>query len=135
MTVEERCEATLQGSVVVVEPTGLGQGKVTDRGVAGELDGGELGGRGGDFGVFLGLVVLQLGRTLMREPGDLGYGEDTGRLTVGAKADIVVFDSAAPWRVTPDVLKSAGKNTPFAGYELQGRARYTLVGGDVRLDT
>jgi dihydroorotase len=35
--------------------------------------------------------------------------------------------------VTAEALKSAGKNTPFAGYELQGRARYTLVGGDIRL--
>jgi dihydroorotase len=60
-------------------------------------------------------------------------GEDTGRLTVGAKADVVVFDPEAHWRVTPDALRSAGKNTPFGGYELQGRARYTLVGGDVRL--
>jgi dihydroorotase len=60
-------------------------------------------------------------------------GEDTGRLTVGAKADVVVFDPEAHWRVTPDALKSAGKNTPYAGYELQGRARFTLVGGDIRL--
>jgi dihydroorotase len=44
-----------------------------------------------------------------------------------------VFDPAAHWQVTPDVLRSAGKITPFGGYELQGRARYTLVGGDVRL--
>jgi dihydroorotase len=60
-------------------------------------------------------------------------GEDTGRLAVGAKADIVVFDPSAPWRVTPENLRSAGKNTPYAGLELCGRARYTLVGGDLRL--
>jgi dihydroorotase len=60
-------------------------------------------------------------------------GEDTGRLAVGAKADVVVFDPQAPWRVVPEALRSAGRNTPFAGYELQGRARYTLVGGDIRL--
>ena len=59
--------------------------------------------------------------------------EDTGRLAVGAKADLVVFDPKAPWRVTPENLKSAGKNTPYAGFELTGRARYTLVGGDLRL--
>jgi dihydroorotase len=58
--------------------------------------------------------------------------EDTGRLALGAKADVVVFDPAAAWRVTPDALASAGKATPYAGYELQGRARFTLVGGDVR---
>jgi len=58
--------------------------------------------------------------------------EDTGRLALGAKADIVIFDPSAPWRVTAAALTSAGKNTPFSGYELQGRARYTLVGGEVR---
>jgi dihydroorotase len=58
--------------------------------------------------------------------------EDTGRLAIGAKADVVVFDPDAHWRVTPDTLASAGKNTPFSGYELQGRVRYTLVGGEVR---
>jgi dihydroorotase len=59
-------------------------------------------------------------------------GEDTGRLQQGAKADVVVFDPTTPWRVTPDQLASAGKTTPYAGYELLGRARYTLVGGDIR---
>ncbi len=76
-------------------------------------------------------LVKALARVTSR-PAEI-LGEDTGRLTVGAKADIVVFDPDAHWRVTPDVLKSAGKNTPFAGYELLGRARYTLVGGDIRL--
>ena len=52
-----------------------------------------------------------------------------GLLKPGMYADVVVFDPDAHWRVTPDVLRSAGKNTPFAGYELLGRARYTLVGG------
>jgi dihydroorotase len=61
-------------------------------------------------------------------------GEDTGRLALGAKADVVVFDPSAHWRVTPESLRSAGKSTPYAGYELQGRARYTLVGGDVRFE-
>ena len=28
-------------------------------------------------------------------------------------------------------LRSQGKNTPFIGYELPGRVRYTLVGGKV----
>jgi dihydroorotase len=59
-------------------------------------------------------------------------GEPTGRLAIGAKADLCVFDPKLPWRVEPGALVSHGKNTPFAGYELVGRARYTLVGGDVR---
>lgn len=62
----------------------------------------------------------------------LGKGAAKGRLTVDAKADVVVFDPAAHWIVSAETLISAGKNTPFSGYELQGRVRYTLVGGEVR---
>jgi dihydroorotase len=61
-------------------------------------------------------------------------GEDTGCLQVGGKADIVIFDAQLPWVVVPEALASSGKNTPFAGYELEGRARCTIVGGDVRFD-
>jgi dihydroorotase len=60
--------------------------------------------------------------------------EPTGRLAVGAKADVVVFDPQAPWTVTRNELASRGGNTPFSGYELVGRAMLTLVGGDVRFD-
>ncbi|MBC8118958.1 MAG: dihydroorotase, partial [Burkholderiaceae bacterium] len=66
-------------------------------------------------------------------PADiLGKGSAKGRLIVGAKADLVVFDPLADWVVGVDTLISSGKNTPFAGYELQGRVQYTLVGGEVR---
>ena len=37
----------------------------------------------------------------------------------------------ARWKVEPARLKSQGKNTPFAGYEVKGRVRYTLVGGHI----
>ena len=60
--------------------------------------------------------------------------EPTGRLAVGAKADVVVFDPQAHWTVTRAELVSRGGNTPFSGYELLGRAMLTLVGGDVRFD-
>jgi dihydroorotase len=54
-----------------------------------------------------------------------------GRLAAGAPADLAIFDPAAPLRVAPETLKSQGKNTPFLGYELAGRVRYTLVDGNV----
>jgi len=60
--------------------------------------------------------------------------EPTGRLVAGAKADVVIFDPQAHWRVTRDELVSRGGNTPFSGYELLGRAMLTLVGGEVRFD-
>ena len=54
-----------------------------------------------------------------------------GKLQVGGVADICIFDPDASWQVLPTALKSQGKNTPFSGYELPGRVRYTLVQGQV----
>jgi dihydroorotase len=59
----------------------------------------------------------------------LGVG--SGRLAVGAPADVAIFDPQATLRVVPEMLKSQGKHTPFAGHELAGRVRYTLVAGNL----
>jgi len=58
-------------------------------------------------------------------------GQKMGHLSLGAHADICIFDPAANWRVEPAALRSQGKNTPFNGYEMQGRVRYTLLDGQV----
>ncbi len=52
----------------------------------------------------------------------------------GSKADVVVFDPDAHWTVVPEQLISRGANTPFAGYELTGRAVCTIVGGEIRFE-
>ncbi|MBI3901638.1 MAG: dihydroorotase [Nitrosomonadales bacterium] len=56
---------------------------------------------------------------------------DAGHLSVGAVADVCVFDPEAYWKIEAAALKSQGKNTPFLGLELQGKVRYTLVDGQV----
>ena len=56
---------------------------------------------------------------------------DAGHLTAGHAADICVFDPGRLWKVEPGALKSQGKNTPYIGLELKGRALYTLVDGQV----
>ena len=66
-----------------------------------------------------------LGASLEKRQGRVGC------LVVGGVADLCVFDPQAAWTVTPDALHSQGKHTPFSGYELPGRVRYTLVGGQV----
>ena|SRR5581483_347059 len=58
-------------------------------------------------------------------------GVSTGRLAIGAPADVAIFDPQATLRVVPEMLKSQGKHTPFAGNELSGRVRYTLVAGNL----
>ena len=52
-----------------------------------------------------------------------------GSLSVGSPADITVFDPEASWTVDPSAFISKGKNTPFGGRELTGKAVMTLVGG------
>jgi dihydroorotase len=58
-------------------------------------------------------------------------GVPAGELGPGRDADLCVFDADDHVKITPEFLKSQGKNTPFIGYELPGRVRYTLVGGQV----
>ncbi len=57
------------------------------------------------------------------------FGIDAGHLAVGHSADICVFDPEQHWTVNPANLRSQGKNTPFTGYEVPGKVRYTLVEG------
>lgn len=65
-----------------------------------------------------------------RAPAQL-LGLDVGHLTVGASADVCIFDAKRYWKVEPASLVSQGKNTPFNGLELPGKVRYTLVGGKI----
>ncbi len=58
-------------------------------------------------------------------------GVPAGEIAAGGEADLCVFDPNGHVRITADFLKSQGKNTPFMGYELSGRVRYTVVGGRV----
>jgi len=61
-------------------------------------------------------------------------GLDAGHLGIGKAADVCVFDPDACWQVEPRALRSQGKNTPFLGFEVAGRVRYTLVNGQVVYD-
>ncbi len=54
-----------------------------------------------------------------------------GSLAAGSAADVCVIDPSLEWQVDADALRSQGKHTPFIGYAMQGRARFTLVGGRV----
>ncbi|MGE0799193.1 MAG: dihydroorotase [Lautropia sp.] len=52
-------------------------------------------------------------------------------LAAGAVADLCLFDPQLPWRVDDHSLVSQGKDTPYHGRELVGRALLTLVAGRV----
>ncbi|MDN5332459.1 MAG: dihydroorotase [Tepidanaerobacteraceae bacterium] len=54
-----------------------------------------------------------------------------GTLKEGAVADITVIDLKKKWAVKSAKFFSKGKNTPFEGWELKGKAVMTMVGGRI----
>ena len=78
-------------------------------------------------------VQLPLTKCLAKITSDAAriLGIDAGRLAVGGAADICIFDPDQHWMVEPGALKSQGKNTPFLGFEMRGKVRYTLIDGDI----
>jgi len=56
-------------------------------------------------------------------------GLEGGRMSVGAPADLVLFDPNAPFILDRFSLLSKSKNTPFDGARMQGRVLGTFVDG------
>jgi dihydroorotase len=54
-----------------------------------------------------------------------------GTLKRGAVADVTVFDPAERWKVDPSRFLSKGRNSPYSGMTLVGRAACTIVAGSV----
>jgi len=57
-----------------------------------------------------------------------------GTLSVGAPADVTIFDPAGTWKVNPTKLRSKSKNTPFGQWEMKGKIVLTMVEGRVVYD-
>ena len=90
----------------------------------------------------LGLVITRL-----IEPGHLDWPAALARMTcnparilhlpkgtlqIGADADVTIIDPNVRWTVDPAEFHSKSTNTPFAGWELTGRAEVVIVGGRVK---
>jgi dihydroorotase len=54
---------------------------------------------------------------------------EKGTLSVGADADVTVFDPDLEWVFERESTASKSFNSPFYGWPLKGRARATIVGG------
>lgn len=77
------------------------------------------------------LAVLTSGPVRVLGPALGSLQHSLGQLAVGGVADVCVFDPQAHWSVQSLQLRSKGRHTPFAGHELPGRVRCTLVGGQL----
>jgi dihydroorotase len=54
---------------------------------------------------------------------------DRGTLAPGAPGDVTLIDPKRSWKVDPELFESHSRNTPFAGWELPGRATHTIING------
>ena len=59
----------------------------------------------------------------------LGLDGQGGPIVPGARANLVVFDPAARWRVNPNRFASRSRNCPWDGRELTGRVIATIYEG------
>ena len=57
------------------------------------------------------------------------FGLPGGTLAPGSLGDVTIIDPEEAWTVDRDGFLSKSRNTPFHGWDLKGRARYTIVGG------
>jgi dihydroorotase len=58
--------------------------------------------------------------------------KDKGHLSIGADADIAIFDLNKNWVVDPKQFFSKGRNSVFAGKSLSGKAFATFIAGDLK---
>jgi dihydroorotase len=56
-----------------------------------------------------------------------------GSLQIGMDADITILDLEKTWTVDVSCFKSKGRNSPFHGWNMQGKVVATLVGGKMIL--
>ena len=64
-------------------------------------------------------------------PSSIQRLSSKGRLSLGSDADITIFDPEEVWTIDPEQFASKARNTPFAGREVKGKVKYTIVGGNV----
>lgn len=76
-----------------------------------------------------GFSIHKILQWLCREPARLVGLERKGSITVGADADIVIWNSEEQFRVGPEMIHHRHKLTPYAGRLLQGVVQSTFLRG------
>lgn len=74
------------------------------------------------------LTLMELMACMSKNPSEF-YRLKPGSVSKGAAADLVIFGEHELWTV--DKFASKAENSPFKGWELPGRVRYTICGGKI----
>lgn len=81
-----------------------------------------------------GVMTLSQALACLTQGPARTLGLDAGTLSIGAYADVCLYDPTDIWRVDPSQMLSRGRNTPFTGWEMQGRVVMTLLEGKLVYD-
>ena len=79
------------------------------------------------------LTWLQLIEKLSTNPAKI-LGLSKGTLAPGAVADITLIDPTREWTIDANAFFSRGRNTPFDGWTVRGKAETVIVGGEIRFE-
>ena len=69
-------------------------------------------------------------RRMSTNPSDILH-LPKGRMSLGVDGDLTIFDPNEEWTVDPERFASKARNTPFGGWKVKGRVKYTIVNGRV----
>lgn len=76
------------------------------------------------------MELMELVKRMTQGPAEI-LGIPAGDLSPGKVADVVVIDVERPYRVDRELFGSKGRNTPFEGWSLFGKALFTIAEGRV----
>lgn len=87
----------------------------------------------------LALEMVRLGivdysyiiRCMTCNPAKIMRLDNRGTLSIGADADVTVFDPNKKWIVDLKELKSKSSNNPYEGDEMTGKVTLTIIGGEI----
>ncbi|MDE6591411.1 MAG: dihydroorotase [Oscillospiraceae bacterium] len=78
-----------------------------------------------------GLMSLSRVLALMSASPAALLGLDKGTLGVGRDADLVLFDPNQEWIIDKNQFATKGRNTPFHGFAVRGKVKYTISHGNI----
>ncbi len=78
-----------------------------------------------------GLLPLSRVLSLMSASPAALLGLPKGMLCVGRNADLMIFDPNEEWVIDRDKFVSKGRNTPFHGWAVRGKVKYTISRGNI----
>ena len=75
------------------------------------------------------LTIAQAIAALTINPARI-IGIDAGHLSLGADADLCLFDAHKEWQLDDTSMQSKGRNSPFIGKKIHGKVTRTLINGN-----